>query len=348
MNDLVEIVTEDVLSDQATSEPIVELNKNREPKIPKQENEIFTLEDILDDLRYLTKGYPTAAVKAALAKQDEITPFLFEFLIYAIENYQQLDELYFGHLYAMFLLSYFREKTAFPLIMKITALPEEWPENLLGDTITEDLDRIIASLYDGNITLIQQVIENKNTNIWSRNAALRSLLVLVKNDALEREWAINYFKKLFLENIFLEDEDSMTNLVSTAYDLYPEELYDEIKNAFIIDNVDTFCIRMEDVDALLAEGKEAGLAKNLYDNHHYNFIDNVIETMEWWACFHEEKREFKQFDFDDENDGDDDEFDWDFSEDAEIETYRRESPKIGRNEPCPCGSGKKYKKCCLV
>ncbi len=25
---------------------------------------------------------------------------------------------------------------------------------------------------------------------------------------------------------------------------------------------------------------------------------------------------------------------------------RRETPKIGRNEPCPCGSGKKYKKCC--
>ena len=24
----------------------------------------------------------------------------------------------------------------------------------------------------------------------------------------------------------------------------------------------------------------------------------------------------------------------------------REEPKIGRNEPCPCGSGKKYKKCC--
>ena len=27
-------------------------------------------------------------------------------------------------------------------------------------------------------------------------------------------------------------------------------------------------------------------------------------------------------------------------------TYRRASPKIGRNDPCPCGSGKKYKKCC--
>lgn len=25
----------------------------------------------------------------------------------------------------------------------------------------------------------------------------------------------------------------------------------------------------------------------------------------------------------------------------------REYKKIGRNDPCPCGSGKKYKKCCL-
>jgi hypothetical protein len=29
------------------------------------------------------------------------------------------------------------------------------------------------------------------------------------------------------------------------------------------------------------------------------------------------------------------------------ETYVRPGPKIGRNDPCPCGSGKKYKKCCM-
>ncbi len=28
------------------------------------------------------------------------------------------------------------------------------------------------------------------------------------------------------------------------------------------------------------------------------------------------------------------------------QTIRRDSPKIGRNDPCPCGSGKKYKQCC--
>jgi preprotein translocase subunit SecA len=30
---------------------------------------------------------------------------------------------------------------------------------------------------------------------------------------------------------------------------------------------------------------------------------------------------------------------------AKAETVRRERPKVGRNDPCPCGSGKKYKKC---
>ena len=29
-----------------------------------------------------------------------------------------------------------------------------------------------------------------------------------------------------------------------------------------------------------------------------------------------------------------------------VETVVREGPRIGRNDPCPCGSGKKYKKCC--
>ncbi|MEW6376586.1 MAG: preprotein translocase subunit SecA, partial [Thermodesulfobacteriota bacterium] len=35
------------------------------------------------------------------------------------------------------------------------------------------------------------------------------------------------------------------------------------------------------------------------------------------------------------------------TEDGKGVTVRREGKKVGRNDPCPCGSGKKYKKCCL-
>ena len=35
------------------------------------------------------------------------------------------------------------------------------------------------------------------------------------------------------------------------------------------------------------------------------------------------------------------------TEDGKGVTVRREGKKVGRNDPCPCGSGKKYKRCCL-
>lgn len=32
---------------------------------------------------------------------------------------------------------------------------------------------------------------------------------------------------------------------------------------------------------------------------------------------------------------------------APVVTYQRATPKVGRNDACPCGSGKKHKKCCM-
>jgi uncharacterized protein YecA (UPF0149 family) len=29
-------------------------------------------------------------------------------------------------------------------------------------------------------------------------------------------------------------------------------------------------------------------------------------------------------------------------------TVERDAPKVGRNDPCPCGSGRKFKRCCLL
>ena len=38
---------------------------------------------------------------------------------------------------------------------------------------------------------------------------------------------------------------------------------------------------------------------------------------------------------------------WYFYNAASLGPVKREGPKVGRNDPCPCGSGKKFKKCCL-
>jgi hypothetical protein len=52
---------------------------------------------------------------------------------------------------------------------------------------------------------------------------------------------------------------------------------------------------------------------------------------------------------DDAGDFDETDFpDFDFPDIADSEPYIRPEAKTGRNDPCPCGSGKKYKKCCLA
>jgi len=60
-------------------------------------------------------------------------------------------------------------------------------------------------------------------------------------------------------------------------------------------------------------------------------------TVDDRLCEHRERSYFKRIDGE-----------WRFI-DGLVDTgepYRREEPKINRNAPCPCGSGKKYKKCC--
>jgi uncharacterized protein YchJ len=81
-------------------------------------------------------------------------------------------------------------------------------------------------------------------------------------------------------------------------------------------------------------------------NDPWQFYDPqvIAQRQERWAdedrkALERQARSEPEEDGDDYSDDDDDY--------GHTETYVRPSPKIGRNDPCPCGSGKKYKKCCL-
>ena len=78
----------------------------------------------------------------------------------------------------------------------------------------------------------------------------------------------------------------------------------------------------EDTVVSLAFDKES-----LYKNMVAARAEWLYELPQWEAIFTEEKR--KEL----------------YKEQKQSGTVRKEK-KIGRNDPCPCGSGKKYKKCC--
>lgn len=309
---------------------------------PKQDDEIETIKDVLEDLEYVTHGYPFAAVFEALTCQKEITPALLNMLTHVIENDNAIEENYIGHLHALFLLAQFREKKAFPLILELASLPKEHVDVLLSDVSTESLHKILGSVYDGNLESLKAFIETPDINLWSRSAGLSSLLVLVKENRLERNVVMHYFKELFNHPSFANDEEALAQLISVAGDLYPIELYDEIKTAFQADKVDISWITLEEVDDILGMEKEEALKENLYENSYYDLIDDAVSEMMNWSCFAASDDE----DDEDEYEDDEDDFESENQSSGPELPYKREAPKVGRNDLCLCGSGKKYKKCC--
>ncbi len=74
------------------------------------------------------------------------------------------------------------------------------------DVVTGDLGRILASVSEGNIEPIKEIIENQKINEYVRSAALEALLVLVAQAVISREQVIQYYAELF-SNIGREEYD---------------------------------------------------------------------------------------------------------------------------------------------
>jgi hypothetical protein len=276
--------------------------------------------EILDQLERYRRDFPREAVERAIEERERITPYLLQILSKAAENPKALRKHpdYMAHVYAMFLLSQFREKRAYPLIVRFFSQPGDLVFDLTGDVPTEDLDSILASVSGGDDSLIRELIENPHANEYVRGAAVKSLVALVLSGDMERDTVIDYFKSLFREKLLREPSHVWDCLVSSSMDLYPEEVYADIELSFCEGLVDPAFISSESVRRSLEAGKEKTLAR-LPDYPWYRLIEDTVKEMEWWACFRPEGQRKNQ---------------------------KKKKQKTGRNDPCPCGSGKKYKKCC--
>lgn len=290
-----------------------------------------TIDEILNELEAGVNDLPREALREAIAQQEAITPDLLRILADAVHDPEPLvydDEKAMLFLYALYILAQFREQRAYPLIVELCSAWGDTLEDAIGDVITEDMGRILASVCWDDITLIQSLVENSEVNEYVRGAAMRALTVLVGVGELSRDTLMGYFQELFraLPRGFDHIWDV---LVSCSLDIYPEEVMDEIRQAFAEDLVDTLYVDLEFVEDVLDEGKDQVLEDLRTESR---LITDVIAEMEPWAVYdrHEQPR----------------------LSDAKPSSPTlqaqpmRPTPKVGRNEPCPCGSGKKFKHCC--
>jgi len=301
--------------------------------------------------------YPTEAVKYALANREEAVPELLEILEYTLSEVENLskDAKYLVHFPAIYLLAYFQEKKAYESIIKIASLPGEQIFDLLGDTATEDFTNILASVCDGNIEPIKGIIENSSLDEYVRTEALESLLILLNNGVVSRDQLVFYFKELCNGKLEVDYSYVWDTLPRCCSLIHPAGLMDEIKQVVEDGKVMEIIANLDFMNRQLKRSVKEVLDE-LKEDEDYSFIsEEDVYSLEGWVggfFYEEDDGDEYPFDEDDENEMEGERFMRSFlneymgNQNLMNVPFRRES-FVGRNDPCPCGSGKKYKKCCL-
>jgi hypothetical protein len=301
----------------------------------------MTIPEILKELEPYTGKFPMKAMRAAIEQREAITPELLKVLESVAATPADWAERKDNMLpmFAIFLLAQFREKPAYPLLVKIVSAPGEIPFDLFGDTITEGLSQILASVYDGDSALLHGLVESEQVNEFVRSAALNTFLVMEQTDQMPRETVLEYLRSLFHGKLQRITSYAWSSLVCVVADLPAPELLEDVRQAYADGFVDTTVADLEGIE------RDVNAPKPWRRDRRHLIMDAIAE-MEWWSSFHPEDSRPKKIPKleapalpSPPSDSDSD------SEYVAPQPFVRE-PKVGRNDPCPCGSGKKYKKCC--
>jgi hypothetical protein len=295
--------------------------------------------ELLDRLDYTeTGGFPKKTIQEIIARSEEMTPHLLEILQAAHANpAAYLDGPKVMHCtYAAYLLAQFRETRAYRPLIALLNLGDGIPQDLFGDSITEDMHNIVASVYDGDEEPLRKLIENPAADEYARACGgLHAYPTLVHAGVLPIEAVENYFRELFECKLEREHSHAWNALCSLTGDLGFASLIPHVSQAFDDGLCDIFFDHLEDIERRAKSGGHA--AKDC------ELVDDVVSMMEWWACFDRKSKRKHTGVTPDQlakllEPGE-------FSSRPVVPPPAK-YPGVTRNDPCPCGSGRKFKKCC--
>jgi hypothetical protein len=305
---------------------------------------MMTIAEIMKELELCTGRFPMEAMKAAVEQREAVTPELLRVLETVAEDPVAFArrEDYMAHVFALFLLAQFREKRAYAHIIKMFSAPGETTYDLAGDIVGGDLSRILASVYDGDPAPLHGLIENQEADEYVRSSTIEALLMLERSGQMSREVVVAYLRSLFHGKLERQHSYVWDGLVCAVADMPAPELLEEMRQAYADSMVDPYVADLEGIERDLAAGEPLGRKKN-------PLITDAITELEWWASFKPDEQPVGKVPA---------LFDplpleppLSLPPVPEPVSYAPPTPfvrppKIGRNDPCPCGGGRKYKKCC--
>ena len=239
---------------------------------------------------------------------------------------------------------------AFAPLMRVLKLPTEELDRLLGDAVTETLGSVLISLVGDRAAALEDALADLEIDDFARAAIFEAWTAQVLTGKVSRERA-----KVFLADypvrVGLATIDfGWSSWVSAVAVLGLAETSDFARRhlpdvATLTSNLDVPDVTIEDFERELAATR-ADPDRWKADPNYQPFTD-TIEELSGWHGYSEAFREESARARDRRA-----ERAWSPDEDEDSifeEPFIAENPyrDVGRNDPCPCGSGKKFKKCCL-
>lgn len=274
--------------------------------------------------------FPFAAVHEARDDWPKVREHFFAELVRAVADPEgAIDEENALPIYAIYLAAEKCDAAFAQPMLDLLRLPIEQIDGLIGDSLTDGMGRCLASVHRGDDAPIRALAADDDRDIYVRLAAIDALVVrTIEGDAEHEDVARFIFSLAQPVAAALiatppsrpsweqrDDDDVFFNLlVVTLAELGATQYWPMLEQWDRDGLIDPQHEDLPGLRATMFASREERIA-NMLKPH---YVRDAIAEMSWWACFNEEP----------------------------VETYVRDQPKVGRNDPCPCGSGKKFKKCC--
>lgn len=284
--------------------------------------------DTLNQLLALPDESLAADLKKVL--QDSVERFK-----YFSENQEIKEEETLFLLHAILLIAEKNRVELLPDILNILQAEDDLLDFYFGDLITEVIWIALYKLCVENAIPLFDFLKKPNIDTFSKTPANKALTQLYYHQQHLQPAIINGYKELTVYFVEHKDDEDLidTELIAdiacTMRDISLAELNEDIKLLYQHELV--FLGYAGTYESLTSSPESDWSTKEIH-----GIVDLYHEAVTTWNGYKDDffKKDFLDAHF--------------FDDDMGVQQpIVRSEPKIGRNDPCPCGSGKKYKKCCL-
>ena len=292
---------------------------------------------ILHDLTH-AEGLPEAAIRAAGERRSEVVPVFLD----AVEHFLAADpagrEEPSPLFFIFHMLGDYREKSAYRPLARLLSIEGADLDLQLGDAITSTSHRVMAAVFDGDPRPLYEVIECEHADQFVRSRMFETLAMLVVRGELDRAMVAKYLLDSFATLRPQRDSFVWQGWQGAIAMLGLSEYSSLVKKAFDRGFIGRWIMGFEHFREALECARASPDAPRFPDGEEFTLFGDTIAELSTWHGFSQESLDEK-------------------NRRARAsaamlrmgtqQTVRNPFKGVGRNDPCPCGSGKKFKKCCV-